>query len=221
MIVCTLAECEQSNRKIKTDTWDSTRMLLKDDKMGFSFHITTLYAGGENHFHYKNHYESVYVVSGEGTIEDKATGEVHDLRPGVMYVLDKHDRHIVRPKTEMSVACVFNNLGSLYYAAGFPDQAREMFEDGLKIRTEVLGPTHRDVAQSLCNLGTACHELGDNAAAQKHFEESLGILESQLPTEAASFEAVGLDYLAMLEEIGEGTKAAAFKKRLDKALTFA
>jgi L-ectoine synthase len=108
MIVRDLAEARKTERLVKSEGWDSTRLLLKSDNVGFSFHITTLYADGENHFHYKNHYESVYVVSGEGTIEDKATGEVHDLRPGVMYVLDKHDRHIVRPKTEMSVACVFN-----------------------------------------------------------------------------------------------------------------
>jgi len=124
-----------------------------------------------------------------------------------------------RGRSSESVACVFNNLGSLYYAAGFPDQAKEMFEDGLSIRREVLGPAHRDVAQSLCNLGTACHELKDNAEAQKHFEACLAILEAQLPAEAASYEAVGLDYEAMLEEIGEGTKAAAFKKRMEKALT--
>ena len=33
-----------------------------------------------------------------------------------------------RGRKSESVACVFNNLGSLYYAAGFPDQAKEMFE---------------------------------------------------------------------------------------------
>ncbi len=108
MIVRDLTVARQTDRLVKSEGWDSTRLLLKSDNVGFSFHITTLYAGGENHFHYKNHFESVYCISGEGTIEDKATGEVHDLRPGVMYVLDKHDRHIVRPKTEMSVACVFN-----------------------------------------------------------------------------------------------------------------
>lgn len=124
-----------------------------------------------------------------------------------------------RGRSSESVACVFNNLGSLYYAAGFPDQAKEMFEDGLAIRKEVLGPAHRDVAQSLCNLGTACHELKDNAAAQKHFEASLAILEAQLPAEAASFEAVGLDYESMLLDIGEAGKAVSFKKRLEKALT--
>lgn len=123
-----------------------------------------------------------------------------------------------RGRRSESVACVYNNLGSLYYAAGFPDQAKEMFEDALKIRAEVLGDNHRDVAQSLCNLGTACHELKDNDAAQANFEKSLGILEAQLPAEAASFEAVGLDYISMLEVLGEDSKAAAFKKRLEKAL---
>ncbi len=123
-----------------------------------------------------------------------------------------------RGRKSESVACVYNNLGSLYYAAGFPDQAKEMFEDALKIRLEVLGDNHRDVAQSLCNLATACHELKDNTAAQANFEQGLAILEAQLPAEAASYENVGLDYISMLEVIGEEPKAAAFKKRLEKAL---
>jgi tetratricopeptide (TPR) repeat protein len=123
-----------------------------------------------------------------------------------------------RGRRSESVACVFNNLGSLYYAAGFPDQAKEMFEDGLQIRIEVLGENHRDVAQSLCNLATACHELKDNAAAQEHFERSLTILEGQLPQEARSYEAIGLDYVAMLEIIGEEGKAGALKKRMEKVL---
>lgn len=123
-----------------------------------------------------------------------------------------------RGRKSESVACVYNNLGSLYYAAGFPDQAKEMFEDALKIRLEVLGDRHRDVAQSLCNLATACHELKDNTAAQANFEKSLSILEAQLPAEAASYENVGLDYISMLEILGEDAKASAFKKRLEKAL---
>lgn len=123
-----------------------------------------------------------------------------------------------RGRSSESVACVYNNLGSLYYAAGFPDQAKEMFEDGLKIRLEVLGKNHRDVAQSYCNLATACHELKENDLSKQHFETSLGILEAQLPAEAASYEAIGLDYIAMLDVIGEEGNAAAFKKRLEKAL---
>jgi L-ectoine synthase len=108
MIVRTLAECEQSNRKIVTETWDSTRMLLKDDNMGFSFHITTIYADSETHIHYQNHLESVYCISGEGEIETLADGKVYPIKPGTLYILDKHDEHLLRGFSEMKMACVFN-----------------------------------------------------------------------------------------------------------------
>lgn len=108
MIVRTLADCEQSGRKIVTATWDSTRMLLKDDNMGFSFHITTIYANSETHIHYRNHLESVYCISGEGEIETVADGKVYPIRPGTLYILDRHDEHLLRGFSEMKMACVFN-----------------------------------------------------------------------------------------------------------------
>ena len=49
-------------------------------------------------------------------------------------------------------------------------------------------------------------------------EKSLAILESQLPVEAASYEATGQDYVALLEAQGETAKAEAFKKKMYKAL---
>ena len=51
---------------------------------------------------------TVFITEGEGEIEDKATGEVHQLRPGSIYVLNNHDKHQVRPKTDMKTICVFN-----------------------------------------------------------------------------------------------------------------
>ncbi len=108
MIVRDLNEAKAGDRRVDSEGWNSVRLLLKDDKMGFSFHITTIYAGAELEMHYKNHLESVYCVSGTGSIEDLATGEVHAIRPGVMYALDQHDKHILRGETEMVMACVFN-----------------------------------------------------------------------------------------------------------------
>jgi L-ectoine synthase len=108
MIVRTLADARTSERNVHSKGWESARLLLKDDAMGFSFHITTIYAGAELPMHYKNHLESVYCVSGAGSIEDLATGEVHEIRPGTMYALNLNDRHILRGKTEMVMACVFN-----------------------------------------------------------------------------------------------------------------
>lgn len=108
MIVRDLNEAKNTERRVDSDGWNSVRLLLAGDNMGFSFHITTIYEGAELEFEYKNHFESVYCVSGEGSIKDLATGVVHPIRPGVMYALDKHDRHILRGKTEMVMACVFN-----------------------------------------------------------------------------------------------------------------
>lgn len=117
------------------------------------------------------------------------------------------------------VASICNNLGGLYYAAGFPDQAKDMFEDAMTVRLKLLGPNHRDVAQSHSNMATVQHELGDNEAAQRSYEQALRILESQMPDEAGSYEAIGNDYIALLGTLNEDRKAAAFQKRMSKVLS--
>ena len=108
MIVRTLEECEKSERRIVSKTWESTRMLLKDDNMGYSFHITTIYAGTETHIWYQNHLESVYCISGEGEIETLADGKIYQIKPGTLYNLDQHDEHLLRADKELKLACVFN-----------------------------------------------------------------------------------------------------------------
>ena len=108
MIVRTLGAAEQGDRRVVSNGWESTRLLLKNDGMGFSFHITTIYAGANLHLHYQNHLESVYCISGEGEIEDLADGKIYPISSGTIYALDKHDKHILRASTEMKMACVFN-----------------------------------------------------------------------------------------------------------------
>lgn len=108
MIVRDLNVARQSDRLVHSAGWDSTRLLLADDGMGFSFHITRIHEKTSHVFHYKHHFESVYCVSGEGTIEDLATGEVHPIRPGVMYALDQNDKHRLTASSEMVMACCFN-----------------------------------------------------------------------------------------------------------------
>ncbi|HLT91528.1 MAG TPA: ectoine synthase [Woeseiaceae bacterium] len=108
MIVRDLEEAKHTRRKVQSDGWHSVRLLLKGDEMGFSFHITTIYAGAELPMHYRHHLESVYCIAGTGSIEDGETGEVHAIRPGILYALDRHDRHVLRAETELTLACVFN-----------------------------------------------------------------------------------------------------------------
>ena len=95
-------------RSVSDSRWNSVRMLLADDAMGFSFHITTIEAGSEHTFHYKNHFESVYCISGSGSIINLGTGETHEIRPGVMYALNLHDKHTLNCTEELVLACVFN-----------------------------------------------------------------------------------------------------------------
>ena len=108
MIVRTLEEAERGERRVVSNGWESTRLLLKNDNMGFSFHITTIYKDAELHMHYQNHLESVYCISGEGEIEEVANGKVHKIAPGTLYALNQHDKHILRAFSEMKMACVFN-----------------------------------------------------------------------------------------------------------------
>jgi L-ectoine synthase len=108
MIIRTLDAAHHSDRRVVSNGWESTRLLLKNDGMGFSFHITTIYAGAELKMHYQHHLESVYCISGEGEIEELAEGQIHPIKPGTIYALNKHDKHVLRAVTEMKMACVFN-----------------------------------------------------------------------------------------------------------------
>ncbi|MBE1206154.1 ectoine synthase [Aminobacter carboxidus] len=108
MIVRELEHARQTDRLVNADGWDSTRLLLAGDGMGFSFHITRIHANTSHVFHYKHHFESVYCISGEGTIEDLATGKVHQIRAGTVYALNLHDRHRLTANSELVMACCFN-----------------------------------------------------------------------------------------------------------------
>jgi L-ectoine synthase len=108
MIVRTIDEITDTDADIKTENWRSKRIVLAKEGVGFSVHETTLYAGTVNEFWYANHIEAVFIVEGEGEITDLATNETHQLRPGSLYLLNNHDKHEVRPRTQMRTVCVFN-----------------------------------------------------------------------------------------------------------------
>ncbi len=108
MIIRKLEEILDTERDIKAENWNSRRLLLKKDGMGYSVHDTLIHAGTETKIQYKNHREACYCIEGEGEIESLESGEVHALKPGTIYSLDKHDPHLLRAKSEMRLVCVFN-----------------------------------------------------------------------------------------------------------------
>ncbi|HEX3592297.1 MAG TPA: ectoine synthase [Pseudonocardiaceae bacterium] len=108
MIVRSLLEIEDTERDVRTPNWRSKRLVLAREQVGFSMHETVLDAGSVNDFWYAHHIEAVFVVSGEGELLDKETGITYQLGPGSLYLLDGHEHHQLRPKTEMRTVCVFN-----------------------------------------------------------------------------------------------------------------
>lgn len=108
MIVRTTEEITGTDRDVADAGWRSKRIILGGDKVGFSFHETTIQAGTVHEFHYANHVEAVWLIEGEATLTDLDNGVTYELRPGSMYLLNGHERHRIETRTQMRALCVFN-----------------------------------------------------------------------------------------------------------------
>ena len=108
MIVRQLNDIQDSEHDAHGETWTSRRLLLAKDGVGFSLHDTVMKAGTETTMWYKNHIEAVYVIEGEGELQDLVNHKTYPLAPGTLYTLNGHERHVVRPKTDVRMVCVFN-----------------------------------------------------------------------------------------------------------------
>ncbi len=110
MIIRRLEQITGTERDVLAENgnWQSRRLLLAKDGMGFSMHDTLIYAGTETYIHYANHLEAVYCIEGEGEIEDLDAGETTQLAAGTLYALNGHERHHLRARQTMRMICVFN-----------------------------------------------------------------------------------------------------------------
>jgi len=107
MFVKYLRDVLETPNHVKGASFESRRLLLASDGLGYSVHDTICKAGTSQHLHYKNHIETNYVIEGQGSVEEVATGVFHPLAPGAVYVLDRHDPHILRAETDMRIVCIF------------------------------------------------------------------------------------------------------------------
>lgn len=86
----------------------SYRYLVAKDGMGFSLHKTVIPKGGPQHWHYKNHLEACYCVSGTGWLTNLKTREKFYIKPETLYALDKHDDHTFEALEDVVLISVFN-----------------------------------------------------------------------------------------------------------------
>lgn len=110
MIVRNIEEIKGSEREVtaENNNWISRRLLLKRDGVGFSLSETIINEGTETYIWYKNHVEAVYCIEGEGEVELVDDNRVYNIMPGTLYVLNKHEKHLLRARKRMRLVCVFN-----------------------------------------------------------------------------------------------------------------
>ena len=109
MIIRTLKSLLGGERDVQGPGWQSRRLLLSPDGMGFTLNDTLIAEGAELTLEYKHHLEACYCIAGRGEVTDLATGETHPIEAGALYALDRHDRHTVRAiGGEMRLVSVFN-----------------------------------------------------------------------------------------------------------------
>jgi L-ectoine synthase len=107
MIIRTLDEIAGTERDVSGPGWRSRRILRRSDGMDHSLHWTEVAAGSESTLWYKHHLEANLCISGEGEVVNLTTGESFPIRPGTVYALDQHDRHLLRAHTDLALICVF------------------------------------------------------------------------------------------------------------------
>lgn len=110
MKVIDVLKLHKTEREVKCPRggFTSLRPLLESDGMGFSVTRTTVHPTDDwQMWHYKNHLEACYCIAGHGQLKE-ANGTVHDISPGVLYALDKHDKHWFKTAERVVLLCVFN-----------------------------------------------------------------------------------------------------------------
>lgn len=109
MFVRSLSDVERTERFVDWGNGTSHRLLTESDGMGFTVCHTVVRRGSESLLHYRNHLEACYCIDGDGEVEDMA-GTVHAIRKGDIYVLNDHDRHILRASrdADLVLVSVFN-----------------------------------------------------------------------------------------------------------------
>ncbi|MGD2059774.1 MAG: ectoine synthase [Acidimicrobiia bacterium] len=102
-----LDQVDGTERDVRGEGWRSRRLIVADDGVPYSFHVTVLDRGARLRFEYERHRETVYCMEGEGTISDLAAGETVPLEPGGLYSAGVGEPHEIVARTEMTLACIF------------------------------------------------------------------------------------------------------------------
>lgn len=111
MIIADKAKLTGTARDARGSGWESLRLLVRSDGMGFSMTETRVLPGAVLRLQYKHHIEACYCIGGAGEVVELSSGAVHPISAGVLYAPDAHDLHEVRVPADgeaLHLICVFS-----------------------------------------------------------------------------------------------------------------
>ena len=108
MKVVNVNELANTERDVQFKEGSSIRPVIEKDGMGFSVHKTMIRKGTKGHWHYKNHLESCYCISGKGILTSLDNGKSYEITPDIIYSLDNNDNHTFEAITDVVLISIFN-----------------------------------------------------------------------------------------------------------------
>lgn len=108
MIVKWVDDLIGTARDVRGVGFQSLRVVLASDKMGFSVHKTIIPKGEPLHWHYRHHLEACFCVSGRGILTNLKDGQRHNIVSGVTYLLNEHDDHVFQAMEDTVLISIFN-----------------------------------------------------------------------------------------------------------------
>ena len=116
-----------------------------------------------------------------------------------------------------SPAMAWLNQGNVHHGHKRHSRARRAFEAAARIAS-VAGDRHMQ-ALALCNLGVACHALGQGDSAKRHYEEALALQRELVKTDAGAWYAMAATQRNLADMSFHRGDLSDAHKRIDEALT--
>lgn len=108
MKIVKIEDIEGTPRDVLFNGGNSQRLILESDNLGFAVMKTNIKKGGPYNWHYINHLEACYCISGEGVLRSLDTGEKHKISPETLYALNNYDNHTFEALTDVVLISIFN-----------------------------------------------------------------------------------------------------------------
>ena len=95
-------------------------------------------------------------------------------------VAESPDCRSSKRQLQLDIASSLNSIGLVLFKLKLHELAMQSFMESLKIRREILGDAHRDVAIIMYNIATIYLERGDEDEAMKYYKETLRVERATL-----------------------------------------